>query len=72
MRVKVLSLALLAALIALPVPASQLLSGTISAPAPQPAATLQSGALATLVADPFLSDSMSLVQVKSASEAVAL
>ncbi len=34
MRVKVLSLALLAAVVALPVPASQLLAGTFSAPSP--------------------------------------
>ena len=34
MRVKVLSLALLAAIVALPVPASQLLAGSCSAPTP--------------------------------------
>jgi hypothetical protein len=72
MRVKVLSVALLAALIALPVPASQLLARTFSPSAPQPAATARSGALATLIADPFLIDRLSLVQVRSASDAVAL
>lgn len=72
MRVKVLSLALLAVLVALPVPASQLLAGTFSPSAPQPAATPQTGALATLIADPFLIDRLSLVQVRSASDAVRL
>ena len=70
MRVKVLSIALLAALVALPVPASQLLAGTFSAPAPQPAATSRTGALATLIADPFLTDLMSFTPVAGPSDAV--
>jgi hypothetical protein len=69
MRVRVLSLALLAALIALPVPASQFLAGRFSSPAPQPAATLQSGALATLVADPFLNDALTFRPVTGPSDA---
>ena len=70
MRVKVLSLALLAALVALPVPASQLLAGTFSPPAQQPAAAPQSGALATLLADPFLSDVLTFRPVTGPSDAV--
>ncbi len=72
MRVKVLSLALLAALVALPVPASQLLAGTFSAPAAQPAAAPRSGALATLIADPFLTDALTFRPVSTASAAVTL
>lgn len=73
MRVKVLSLALLAAIIALPVPASQLLSGASSVPAHQPAAAAPvPGALATLIADPFLDARLSFVPVRSATEAAAL
>jgi hypothetical protein len=65
MRVKVLSLALLAAIIALPVPASQLLTGTFSAPTPIAAAAPVSGALATLVEDPFLAGHLTFQPVSS-------
>jgi hypothetical protein len=65
MRIKVLSLALLAALIALPVPASQWLTGTPSAPAS--AATIEpgNGSLALLLEDPFLVDRMSFSPPRS-------
>ena len=59
MRVKVLSLALLAAIVALPVPASQLLAGTFSAP-PQAARIVPGHEnLQFLLQDPFLIDQMS-------------
>ena len=48
MRAKVLSLALLGAIIALPVPASQYLAGTFSAPAPR-ADVAAAGPLQTLI-----------------------
>lgn len=58
MRVKVLSLALLAAIVALPVPASQLLVGTFSTPSP---ANIVPGNenLRFLLQDPFLIDQFS-------------
>ncbi len=62
MRVKVLSLALLGALVALPVPASQLLAGPFSASAP---GAVSSGPLQTLIEDPFLIDRLSFVAPKS-------
>ena len=65
MRVKALSLALLAAIIALPVPASQLLVGPLSVTARSTAAAPASGALATLLEDPFMVDRMSFVPVGS-------
>jgi hypothetical protein len=65
MRVKVLSLALLAAIVALPVPASQLLSGSFSAPSP--AARIVPGAenLRFLLQDPLLIDQMSFERPSS-------
>jgi hypothetical protein len=58
MRVKVLSLALLAAIVALPVPASQMLAGTFSAPSP--ALVVPGDAnLRFLLQDPFLIDELS-------------
>lgn len=64
MRVKVLSLALLAAIVTLPVPASQMLAGTFSAPSP---ATVVPGDanLRFLLADPFLIDQMSFERPSS-------
>ena len=63
MRAKVLTLALVVAIIALPVPASQLLAGTFPAPLPtlcllqhpRPAPSR----LGLLLQDPFLIDQMS-------------
>jgi len=69
MRAKVLSLALLAAIIALPVPASQLLVGTHSASAPRPAA--QAEPLGTLLQDPFLIDTLSYAAPRSFLELAA-
>ena len=59
MSVKVLSMALLAAIVALPVPASQLLAGTSSATAPRAIAAFDRNDLRTLLEDPFLIDRMS-------------
>lgn len=59
MRVKVLSLAVLAAIVALPVPASQLLGGTFSAPAPVARIVPGDANLRFLLQDPFLIDQMS-------------
>jgi hypothetical protein len=59
MRVKVLSLALLAAIMALPVPASQLLAGTFSAPSPVAQIVGGHENLRFLLQDPFLIDQMS-------------
>ena len=59
MRVKVLSLALLAAIVALPVPASQLLAGTFSAPSPEARTVPGHENLRFLLQDPFLIDQMS-------------
>jgi len=59
MSVKVWSMALLAAIVALTVPASQLLAGTSSAPAPQAIAAIDRDDLRTLLEDPFLVDRMS-------------
>lgn len=58
MRVKVLSLALLAAIVALPVPASQVLSGTFSAPSPAVRIVPGHENLRFLLQDPFLIDQM--------------
>lgn len=58
MRVKVLSLALLAAIVALPVPASLALSGTFSAPSAAQVVP-GDGNLRFLLQDPFLIDQMS-------------
>jgi hypothetical protein len=59
MRVKVLSLALLAAIVALPVPASQLLAGSFSAPSPVARIVEGHENLRFLLQDPFLIDQMS-------------
>ena len=58
MRVKVLSLALIASIFALPVPASQLLAGTFSAPSPVARVVPGDANLSFLLADPFLMDEM--------------
>jgi hypothetical protein len=62
MRVKVLSLALLAAILALPVPASQLLTGSFSAPSPVAQVVPGDENLRFLLQDPFLIDQMSYQQ----------
>lgn len=54
MRVKVLSLALLAAIVALPVPASQLLDGSFSAPSPVAKVVPGHTNLRILLQDPHL------------------
>ncbi|MBI4921750.1 MAG: hypothetical protein HY834_08370 [Devosia nanyangense] len=59
MSAKVLSIALVAAIIALPVPASQLLAGAFSAPAPLVAVAPGTGNLRMLIEDPFLIDRLS-------------
>lgn len=59
MSAKVLSLALVAAIIALPVPASQLLVGAFSAPAAVVAVQPGGEDLRTLIEDPFLIDRLS-------------
>jgi len=59
MNAKVLTLALLAAIVALPVPASQLLAGTFPASAPMSAAAPENSSLGLLLQDPFLIDAMS-------------
>jgi hypothetical protein len=66
MRVKVLILALIAALMALPVSAGQWLAGTFSAPAHVAEVP---GAFGTLIEDPFLADHLSFVPATSASDA---
>jgi hypothetical protein len=67
MRVKVLSLALLAAIVALPVPASLALSGTFSAPAPVAQIVPGDENLRFLLQDPFLIDQMSYERPTSLS-----
>ena len=64
MRVKVLSLALLAAIVALPVPASQLLAGSFSAPSPAKVLPGNEN-LRFLLQDPFLIDQMSYARPTS-------
>jgi hypothetical protein len=59
MRVKVLSLALLAAVVALPVPASLALTGSFSAPSPVAQVVPGHENLRLLLQDPFLIDQMS-------------
>lgn len=68
MKVKVLSLALLAAIIALPVPASQLLVGTFSAPSPTVNVIPGHENLGLLLQDPFLIDQMSYAKPASFTE----
>lgn len=58
MRVRVLSLALVAAIMALPVPASQVLVGTFSAPSPAKVIPGNEN-LQFLLQDPFLIDQLS-------------
>ena len=62
MRVKVLSLAVLASIVALPVPASQLLAGTFSAPSPVAEMTSGDANFGLLLLDPFLIDDMKPLQ----------
>ena len=59
MSAKVLSIALAAAIIALPVPASQLLAGAFFAPASVAAVEPGTSNLRTLIEDPFLIDRLS-------------
>lgn len=59
MRVKVLTLALVAAIIALPVPASQLLNGRFAVSTAPSAAAPEDSSLGLLLQDPFLIDQMS-------------
>ena len=68
MRVKVLSLALIAAIIALPVPASQLLAGTFSAPSASVTVIPGHENLGLLLQDPFLIDQMSYARPASFTE----
>src|SRR3569833_1842145 len=56
MRLKVLTLALVAAIIALPVPASQLLNGTFSASSAPSAAATEDSSHSQLLQDPFQDD----------------
>lgn len=65
MRVKALiSLAILAAIVALPVPASQLLAGSFSAPSPAKVLPGNEN-LRFLLQDPFLVDQMSYARPTS-------
>jgi hypothetical protein len=68
MRVKVLILALIAALVALPVSAGQWLAGTFSVPA-HPTVAEAPGAFGTLIQDPFLADHLTFTPAKSAADA---
>ena len=65
MRANVLSLALVAAIITLPVPASQLLAGTFSAPTHRAGDVADSAGLAVLLQDPFLIDQLSITPVRT-------
>jgi hypothetical protein len=65
MRVKVLSLALLALVVALPVPASLALTGSFSAPLLYPRSFVETADLRLLLQDPFLVDQMSHEHPKS-------
>jgi hypothetical protein len=59
MRVKVLSVAvLIASIFALPVPASQLLAGSFSAPSPVAGQSVGDANFVFLLSDPFLLDEM--------------
>ena len=66
MRVRVLSLALLAVIVALPVPASQVLVGSFSAPSPAKVVPGNEN-LRFLLQDPFLIDQMSYERPTSLS-----
>jgi hypothetical protein len=68
MRVKVLSLALLAAIVALPVPASQGLAGTFSAPISPATIAPGTGNLGVLLEDPFRVDRLSFAAPARARE----
>jgi hypothetical protein len=68
MHVKVLILALVAALVALPVSAGQWLTGTFSAPA-HPVAAAAPGAFGTLIQDPFLAAHLSFTPARSVADA---
>ncbi len=59
MRVKALTVALVVAIVALPVPASQFVAGSMSAPARPSAAAPGDSSLGLLLQDPFLIDSLS-------------
>ena len=65
MSAKVLSIALAVAIIALPVPASQLIAGTFSKPAQGLTVGRGDPRLATLLADPFLNDQLSFTAPQS-------
>lgn len=69
MRVKVLTLALVVAIIALPVPASQLLNGAFSASTSPSAAATEDSSLGLLLQDPFLIDRMSYVPAVTPGDA---
>jgi len=69
MRVKVLIVALLAAIAALPFPAGTLQAGTFSAPAHVSFAAGAKGALGTLIEDPFLAAHLSFVPANGPSSA---
>jgi hypothetical protein len=69
MHAKVLTLALVVAIVALPVPASQRLAGTFSAPAPQTAAAPEATSLGLLLQDPFLINQLRQVPVAGPSDA---
>ena len=65
MRVKVLSMALLALIIALPVPASLALTGSFSAPLLYPRSLVEASDFRLLLQDPFLIDQMSFAHPAS-------
>lgn len=65
MSAKVLSIALVAAIVALPVPASQFLAGTFSSPTLKAVAAPGQETLGLLQQDPFLIDSLSFSRPKS-------
>ena len=65
MRVKVLSLAVLAVIAALPAPASQVLAGTFSAPSPVVRIVPGAANLRLLLQDPFRIDRLSYARPAS-------
>ena len=69
MRAKVLILVLLAAIVALPVPASQVLAGASSVSAPASAAAAGSRDLGLLLQDPFLIDALTYAPPARLSDA---
>lgn len=68
MRVKVLTLAVLAAIVALPVPANQFLAGSNPAPARPSAAAPGDSSLGLLLQDPFLIDTLSYTPASGPSD----